>query len=254
MKNLCINLTNSIYAIPSERETFTLAELDGSKAFAERTDTVVVVTDRITKKLYNYIQSYNLLPNLEHLILVYRGRVLQGFDEIESFVTPILLNRLIENESRQERQELYHIQKEFNVPMEILINIDDYLSTELLNAYDITVGTTNQMYEKSNVYRPTDLQRKEWGITDEHFSFSRNKAKRGIRNVVTLKDKLLAYVTLQYYIDNGIIDPMYNETTTGNITRKHLNYCADVCGHAHPYQTNDDVQAFVDNYRLSLKL
>lgn len=246
-KMLIINLVNKNDC--ELENTCTIHTLQGSTDYVKRAENVVIYTKSITKKLNNYLLAYSLL-GVDDIMLLHGQRVLSGYDKIENYISYVLTNRNIEYQSTRERKQVYSIIKDFHIPMEVVANIDDYISHELLQAYDITIGSTTLLCEKRDTYHPTDLQRKEWKISDKDFSFVSNRAKATYKDFVTLKDKLIAYITLQYYMDNGITSTDYNETTTGNITRKHINHCADVCGHAHPFQTNDDVQNFIDHERF----
>lgn len=246
-KTLLINLKDK-YNCRTEN-TVTIYTLQGSTDYVKRAKNVIIDTNSITKKLQNYILAYSL-QCIEEIVLIHGERTFVGYDSIENYISYILTNRAIEYQSTRERKQVYDIIKTYKIPMEVVANIDDYLNTELLQAYDITLGQTTLLCEQRDTYKPTDLQRKEWQINDKDFAFSSNKAKAKYKDFTTLKDKLVAYITLDYYISNGLTSTDYNESTTGNITRKHLNYCADVCGHAHPYQDNDTVKNFIDHERF----
>lgn len=90
---------------------------------------------------------------------------------------------------------------ENNITPDIIINIDNY--TERFNSCHIEVGTSLVLIEKTSTYRPTDLERKQWGVSDKDYAFTNNGKCKYIYQTC-LYDKLLAYLEWKYISDNAI--------------------------------------------------
>lgn len=103
------------------------------------------------------------------------------------------------------------------IPKAIWQHIDDYLDYEELFNYGITLSVQVLPVVKMNTYKPTDLQRSEWGIKDKAFAFCKEKAQCRYISETTLYDKLIAWLTLEYYKKEGIEpDPQKGVDSEGN--------------------------------------
>lgn len=235
----------------STEDTKVIYDLKGCTDWAKRASVVLIDTPTLTKKLRNYIIAFEL-GGIDDVRLIHHTGLFDTYESIYSQLDFAITNRATEKEMYNERVRAKKIINEFAIPLEVVANIDDYLNTELLSAYDVEIGQTLYSCEKRNTYTPTDLQRKEWNVP-KGYAFSHTDRLKEIRQA-TLADKLTAYATLQYYIANGLDSAEYNESKTGNITRKALKYAMTECGHADLIPPEDPTQTFIDTYRLYMTM
>lgn len=90
---------------------------------------------------------------------------------------------------------------ENSIPTEVIINIDNY--TERFRSCHIEIGESLVLIEKTSTYKPTDLERKQWSISDKAYAFS-NNGKCKYTYQACLYDKLIAYLEYKYITDNAI--------------------------------------------------
>lgn len=90
---------------------------------------------------------------------------------------------------------------ENGIPAEVIANIDNY--TERFRSCHIEVGVSLVLIEKASTYKPTDLERKQWSVSDKDFSFT-NDGKCRYTYQTCLYDKLIAYLEYKYISDNTI--------------------------------------------------
>lgn len=251
-KYLIIDLTlkeNDIMRTPES--AIGLRSLDGSTEWAKRADSVHIFTKNLTKKLSNYLIAYSLM---DKPIKLYFKDFIYEDEKAIGACKDACNYRALDYALANERKRTWELIRDYNIPMEIVANIDDHLNHELLNEYDITIGESLILYEKMNTYKPTDLQREEWGVSDEHFVFSKPHSKLSYRTESTLADKLTAYIALQYYICNDITSDEYNQSRTSNINAMHQFHVAEICGHAPRIRQmcacdEDPTQDFIDHER-----
>lgn len=90
---------------------------------------------------------------------------------------------------------------ENNITPDIILNIDNY--AERFRNCHIEIGTSLVLIEKTSTYKPTDLERKQWGINDTEYAFS-NNGKCKYTYQTCLYDKLLAYLEWKYITNNKV--------------------------------------------------
>ena len=90
---------------------------------------------------------------------------------------------------------------ENNIPLDVISHIDNY--AERFHSCHIEVSQSLVLVEKKSTYKPTDLERKQWGVADKDFSFTNDGKCRYVYQT-TLYDKLLAYLEWKYISDNAI--------------------------------------------------
>lgn len=251
---LVINLSKRDNFITLDETTATIDFLENSILYVKRAKEVHIIAENINKTLRNHITQYKIsCPDLEIITLKYFDKVFAGYEQIENFFATVTTTRATNNCESKARWDAEWIRTRFNIDKEIAEHIDDYLNTELLSAYDITIGTSMTLVEKKNTYKPTDLERKEWNINDSDFAFSHDD-KLVYRYIPTYEDKLQAYATLMYYIQNGLDSHEYNETKTGSISRKCLADTLTICGHADRIPPVDEFDSFQRDYNFQFLL
>lgn len=90
---------------------------------------------------------------------------------------------------------------ENNIPLDVINNIDNY--AERFHSCHIEVGQSLVLVEKKSTYKPTDLERKQWGVSDKTYAFSNNGKCKYIYQT-TLYDLLVAYLEYKYITNNKV--------------------------------------------------
>lgn len=118
---------------------------------------------------------------------------------------------------------------ENNIPLDVISNIDNY--AERLHSCHIEVGQSLVLVEKKSTYKPTDLERKQWGVADKDFSFTNDGKCRYVYQT-TLYDKLIAYLEWKYITDNAIKFEESWQTLT-ELTRSAIAETLKACNRDH---------------------
>lgn len=130
----------------------------------------------------------------------WQGDLLENEQAI-SVLTYALCGQAINNNLAEIAYKTKKIIIEHDIPLDVILNIDNY--TERFNSCHIEVGTSLVLIEKTSTYRPTDLERKQWGVSDKDYAFT-NNGKCRYTYQTCLYDKLLAYLEWKYISDNAI--------------------------------------------------
>lgn len=203
MKTLYIDLVTHKQGVTAS--AVILPALEGSMLYARRTDTVVVMAKGITRKLYDYLTAYVLNGNM---ITLYTDKGVFFGNQALTHASEIMAEKLEQYYDTELLQRTWKLIIDNNIPLEVVRHIDDYIPMDKLSQYDIQLGQTIRPSVKRSTYKPTDLQRKEWGINDASFMFTKERAQCRYDYVVSLYDKLIAWLQLHYYIQNNI-PPLY---------------------------------------------
>ena len=215
MKDLIIDLSKKhMYPI---YETVVLYELKNSMAYVDRTKKVDVYTVIITKELENHLFIWHMKEY--QVNLYYRDFLYTTPEAINNLIGTIRANQVASYAEQELRYRTSKLIVDNKIPHEVVADIDAHLPLEELTRWDITIGQQVLPIIKQTTYKPTDLQRKEWGVSDPDFVF--NKEREQVKSVyqVTLYDKLVAWLQLQYYYtlitvaeppQDGIIFPVSN--------------------------------------------
>ena len=158
----------------------------------------IEIQARPSKKLLNYLLWFDS-QNIE-VWYHWQGSVIHNAQAIE-ILTCVLCGQAINSNLAEIAYKTKKLIIENNISAEVIINIDNY--TERFRNYHIEVGESLVLVEKSSTYHPTDLERKQWGISDRHFAFS-NNGKCRYTYQTTLYDKLIAYLEYKFITDNAI--------------------------------------------------
>ena len=134
------------------------------------------------------------------IIYHWQDRLLKNEQTI-SVLTYALCGQAIESNLKELQFKTKKLIIENNISAEVIINIDSY--TERFRSCHIEIGQSLVLVEKKSTYKPTDLERKQWGINDKDFAFSNSGKCRYIYQT-TLYDKLVAYLEYKFISDNAI--------------------------------------------------
>ena len=203
MKDLYIDLINHTEGVTAS--AVILPQLENSTLYAKRTDKICIVTKGVTKKTMNYIIAFLLDA---HPVTLFCERGVFYDEQALAHVSEVIAERFEDYRLNELLARTWELIIDNNIPMEVVRNIDLHIPARLLSMYDISLGVTELPFVKMNTYKPTDLQRKDWGIADKKFMFSKDRAQVQYKYITTLYDKLIAWLQLQFYINNGI-EPLY---------------------------------------------
>ena len=158
----------------------------------------IEIISRPSKKLLNYLLWFDS----QDITIQYhwQGSIIPTKKAIE-VLTCTLCGQAINSNLAELAFKTKKLIIENNITPDIILNIDNY--TERFNSCHIEVGTSLVLIEKTSTYRPTDLERKQWGVSDKDYAFSNNGKCRYIYQT-TLYDKLVAYLEYRYISDNAI--------------------------------------------------
>ena len=158
----------------------------------------IEIQSRPSKKLLNYLLWFD--SQRIETVYHWQGRLLKNEQAI-SVLTYALCGQAIESNLKELQFKTKKLILEHNISTEVIINIDNYM--ERFRNCHIEVGQSLVLVEKSSTYRPTDLERKQWGVSDKDFAFSNNGKCKYIYQT-TLYDQLVAYLEYRYISDNKI--------------------------------------------------
>lgn len=187
-----------------------LPDFEGSTRYAERAESVTIISHGVSKSMMNYTLAYMRIG--KEVRLFCDAGVFYN-EEITAHISARWEERLETGELDKLSRRTWELIKENHIPIEVVRNIDCFLPTEQLSMYDIQIGQTVLPVVKMNTYKPTDLERKEWGVSDAGLAFSKERAKHRYTYTATLYDKLIAWLQLTYYIAHGIA-PLYTHEET----------------------------------------
>lgn len=184
-------------------------------------NTIEVGTSSKLFEMVNFLQSRNKLDCIEiqarpskkllncllwfdsqdiDIIYHWQGGLLENEKAI-ACLSHSLCGQAVESNLRELQFKTKKIIIENNISAEVIINIDNY--AERFHSCHIEVGESLVLVEKTSTYKPTDLERKQWSISDKDFSFT-NSGKCKYVYQTTLYDKLIAYLEYKYILDNAI--------------------------------------------------
>lgn len=203
MKDLYFDLINHTSGVTAS--AVILPQLENSMPYVKRTDKICIVCRGVSRKIMNYITAF--LMDMHPVVLYCEKGVF--FDEQALMHASEVLAERFENFKIDELlSRTWKLIVDNAIPMDVVRNIDVHLPLSMLSMYDIQLGVTELPIVKMNTYKPTDLQRKDWGVADKQFMFSKERAQTKYEYTTTLYDKLVAYLQLQFYVRNGI-EPLY---------------------------------------------
>lgn len=151
-----------------------------------------------TKKILNCMLWFDS-QNIE-VWYYWQGELLRNKDAIQ-VLTYALCGQAIESNLKELQFKTKKLIIENNIPLDVIINIDNY--TERFRSCHIEISESLVLVEKTSTYRPTDLERKQWGVSDKKYAFS-NNGKCKYTYQTCLYDKLIAYLEWKYITDNAI--------------------------------------------------
>ena len=158
----------------------------------------IEIQSRPSKKLLNILLWFDS-QDIE-VWYHWQGGLLKNKQAI-NVLTYALCGKAIESNLAELQFKTKKIIIENSIPAEVIINIDNY--AERFRSCHIEVGTSLVLVEKASTYRPTDLERKQWGISDKEYAYSNNGRCRYTYQTC-LYDKLIAYLEWKYISDNAI--------------------------------------------------
>ena len=203
MKEIFIDLVSHKTAVTSS--AVVLPSLEGSAIYTKRCNSFTIISKGVSKEISNYTLAY-LLQGANVRLLCDKG--LFRNEEIISHISAVQANRYEDFKLDELLQKTWNLIVKNNIPLDVVRNIDLYIPADKLSQYDIQLGQQELPVVKMNTYKPTDLQRKDWNIKDEDFIFSKQRAEYKYKYTTTLYDKLVAWLQLKFYIENGI-EPLY---------------------------------------------
>lgn len=188
-----------------------LYELDSMMLYAKYAQSVHFFTNRLVSKIENYITACFMsdIPVILHMnnyVFHDNGAIVHIQSLKKDCCENMALAELL--------QKTWALIAKNSIPLKVVQHIDDYLPQDKLRMYDIELGCQCLPLVKMNTYKPTDLQRAKWGVEDKNFAFS-HKPKLRYEYRITLYDKLLAWLALNFYLTNDF-EPLYipNEPVT----------------------------------------
>ena len=182
----------------------------------------IEIQARPSKKLLNYLLWFDS-QDIE-VQYHWQGSVILTKKAIE-VLTCTLCGQAIESNLRELQFKTKKLILENSIPTEVIINIDNY--TERFRNCHIEIGKSLVLVEKTSTYRPTDLERKQWGVTDKNFAFSNNGKCKYVYQT-TLYDLLVAYLEYKYITDNKV-QFVENWQTLTELTRSAIEETLKAC-------------------------
>lgn len=158
----------------------------------------IEIQARPSKKLLNCMLWFD--SQRIETVYHWQGKLLKNEQAI-SVLTYALCGQAIESNLKELQFKTKKLIIENNITPDIILNIDNY--NERFHSCHIEVSTSLVLVEKTSTYRPTDLERKQWGVSDKEYAFS-NNGKCKYTYQTCLYDKLLAYLEWKYISDNAI--------------------------------------------------
>ena len=158
----------------------------------------IEIISKPSKKLLNCMLWFDS-QNID-MLYHWQGDLLENGQAI-ACLSHSLCGQAIESNLKEIAFKTKKLILENNITPNIILNIDNY--AERFHSCHIEIGESLVLVEKTSTYRPTDLERKQWGINDTEYAFS-NNGKCRYTYQTCLYDKLLAYLEYKYIIDNAI--------------------------------------------------
>lgn len=158
----------------------------------------IEIQARPNKKLLNYLLWFDS-QDIE-VQYHWQGSIIPTKKAIE-VLTYTLCGQAIESNLRELLFKTKKLIIENSIPTEVILNINNY--TERFRSCHIEIGESLVLVEKTSTYRPTDLEQKQWGVSDRYFAFT-NNGKCRYTYQTTLYDKLVAYLEYKFITDNAI--------------------------------------------------
>lgn len=199
MKDLYIDLINHKEGVTANAVILPL--LENCMAYAKRTDKICIVTRGVNRKIMNYITAF--LMDM-HPVVLYCNQGVFYNEQALMHASEIVAEKFESYKFNELLSRTWKLILDNEIPMHVVRDIDIHIPLNMLAMYDIQVGVTELPIVKMNTYKPTDLQRKEWGVSDKDFVFSKDRAQLKYEYTTTLYDKLIAWLQLQYYTKHGI--------------------------------------------------
>lgn len=158
----------------------------------------IEISARPNKKLLNYLLWFDSqsIKTVYH----WQGKLLKNEQAI-SVLTCTLCGQAITANLAEITYKTKKLIIENNIPLDVINNIDNY--TERFHSCHIEIGQSLVLVEKPSTYKPTDLERKQWSISDKDFSFT-NSGKCKYVYQTTLYDLLVAYLEYKYITNNKV--------------------------------------------------
>lgn len=158
----------------------------------------IEIQSRPSKKLLNILLWFDS-QDIE-ILYHWQGGLLENEKAIE-ILTYTLCGQAINSNLKEIAFKTKKLIIENNITPDVIINIDNY--AERFSSCHIEIGESLVLVEKTSTYRPTDLERKQWGINDTEYAFS-NNGKCRYTYQTTLYDKLVAYLEYRFISNNAI--------------------------------------------------
>ena len=193
-KDLEFNINGNIIEVGTNSKLFEMVNFLQSRNKLD----CIEIQARPSKKLLNYLLWFDS-QDID-IIYHWQGRLLKNEQAI-SVLTYALCGQAIESNLKEIAFKTKKLIIENNITSDVIVNIDNY--AERFHSCHIEIGESLVLVEKTSTYRPTDLERKQWGINDTEYAFS-NNGKCRYTYQTCLYDKLLAYLEWKYISDNAI--------------------------------------------------
>ena len=198
-------------------------QLENNMPYDKRTNKICIMCHGVSRKIMNYIIAF--LMN-ERTVVLYCDKGVFFDEQALLHTSEVLAERFEDLKLDELSSRTWKLIIDNAIGMDVVRNIDAHIPKDLLSMYDIQLGVTELPVVKMNTYKPTDLQRKQWGITDKELVFSKNRAQTKYEYTTTLYDKLVAYLQLQFYMHNGI-EPLYTMEELDNQQVTPYSACAE---------------------------
>lgn len=182
----------------------------------------IEISARPSKKLLNCMLWFD--SQKIETVYHWQGELLKNKDAI-SVLIYTLCEQAIDSNLAELQFKTKKLIIENSIPLDVIINIDNY--AERFRNCHIEIGQSLVLIEKTSTYKPTDLERKQWSISDKDFAFSNNGKCRYVYKTC-LYDKLIAYLEWKYILDNAIQFEESWETLT-ELTRSAIAETLKAC-------------------------
>lgn len=198
-KRLIIDLSGKLQCFPLATDQLYRNEIDMD--LCKRCLTITVYSKKLPKKetAAKLFVLYELLEKDCCFIqngFTYVGKALQDHFQ---YAKCNLIAYFDNEELRYKTEKLIN---DYRISRKVIENIDTYLPQEELAEYGLDIGYQLLRKETMNTYTPTDLQRTEWNV-EKGFTFSHADRMKYFYKQ-TLYDKLITYLSLNFYIENDL--------------------------------------------------
>lgn len=193
-KDLEFNINENTIEVGTSSKLFEMINFLQSR---NRLDCIEIYA-RPSKKLLNYLLWFDS----QDITIQYhwQGDILKNKQAI-NVLTYALCGQAINSNLAEIAYKTKKIIIEHDIPLDVILNIDNY--EERFRSCHIEIGQSLVLVEKTSTYRPNDLERKQWSISDKEYAFSNNGKCKYIYQT-TLYDKLIAYLEYKFITDNAI--------------------------------------------------